>query len=145
MQKLIAPAQLSTEVDRRAAHAEALKLAEVKLAEAEAEARAREAAKAQAMADRRALKVADAWKKYTSPDERLAPECSERNLANYRGYWRFFTEWLAEQPEHPEYMRDVTETLAKRFANHLEKSGASGNTFNKYRAFLLSFFKVLAP
>ncbi len=144
LQKLIAPTQFSTEADRRAAHAEALKLAEVKLAEAEAEAEARENARAKIAAERKALKIADAWKKFTDPDERLAPECSARNLSNYRGYWQRFSDWLAEQPEQPELMRDVTETLAKRFANHLEETAASGNTFNKYRAFLLSFFNALA-
>lgn len=143
--KILQPVTAANKAEQLKKVLDAVETAEMKLERAEAEAKTREDAKAKAAADRRALKVADAWKKYTSPDERLAPECSERNLANYRGYWRLFTEWLAEQPEHPEYMRDVTETLAKRFANHLEKSGASGNTFNKYRAFLLSFFKVLAP
>ncbi len=144
LQKLIAPAQLSAEADRRTAHAEALKLAEVKLAEAKEQAEANAEARKQQAEDRRALKIKDAWTKYTDPGERIAPECSEQNLKNYRGYWRNFTKWLENTIPDTEYMRDVTPATAKRFACYLEQT-ASGNTFNKYRAFLLSFFNVLSP
>lgn len=143
--KILQPVIAANKAEQLKKVLDAVDTAEMKLERAAEQAKAHAEAQAKAVADRRALKIADAWKKYTSPDERLAPECSAANLKNYRGYWRIFSEWLAEQPEHPEYMRDVTETLAKRFANHLEKSGASGNTFNKYRAFLFSFFKILAP
>lgn len=97
-----------------------------------------------AIADKKALKIIGAWELYINPDERLAPQCSELNLKNYRGYWRRFSEWLESQPESPVFMRDITPQLAKRFANHLEGI-ASDNTFNKYKSFLTSFFDCLKP
>ncbi len=143
--KILQPVTAANKTEQLKKVLDAVATAEMKLERVEAEAQAREEAQTAAVADRKALKVSDAWKKYTDPGERLKPDCSEANLKNYQGYWRRFSEWLAEQPEKPEYMREVSEELAKRFANHLEQSGATGNTFNKYRAFLLAFFQTLAP
>lgn len=143
--KILKPITAKSKAEQLSNILDAVSTAEMKLNEAEKEAEAIKQAQAEAIADKKALKIANAWKKYTDPDERLKPECSARNLANYRGYWNRFSEWLAAQPENPVYMRDITPALAKRFANHLESENASGNTFNKYRAFLFSFFEVLMP
>lgn len=123
---------------------ESVSTAEMKLEKAEKEAKEREDAERAKLADKKALKIKDAWKTYIDPAKRLAPECGADNLKNYGGYWRIFCNWLSDQNKEIMYMREVTDEIAKEFAGYLEQVKA-GNTFNKYRAFLFSFFKVLQP
>lgn len=123
---------------------DAVETAEMKQERAEKEARELAQKAAEREEDKKALKIADAWNKFIDPDERLKPDCSAQNLKNYHGYWTKFSAWLTEQAEAPVYMRDITSALVKRYAGILENT-ASGSTFNKYRAFLTSFFKKLEP
>lgn len=134
--------------------ASALETMEMKAARLEAEAEAKAQAEAEAKADKQSLKIAQAWKLYTehqidpdNPKKRLCPTCSAQNLKNYNAYWRKFIQWLKENTDNntPVYVREITVSHVKRFFVHLEDTGASANTYNKYHAFLKSFFTALMP
>lgn len=143
-QKILEPVTAKNQAERLKKVMEQVETAEMKLERAEKAAREREDAERARLEDKKALKIKDAWEVYTDPAKRLMPECGADNLKNYGGYWRIFCKWLAENSKDIIFMRDISENHTKAFAGYIEQI-KSGNTFNKYRAFLFSFFKALQP
>lgn len=62
--------------------------------------------------------------------------------ANYRGYYRHFSEWLAAKRPKVVSVSQVTPNDALAFMRGLEKEASSG-TFNKYLQFLQCFYRTL--
>ncbi|MFC1451778.1 tyrosine-type recombinase/integrase [Verrucomicrobiota bacterium] len=88
------------------------------------------------------LTVAAAWEAYERAGNRR--EISEGTLRNYDCYWTAFTRWLAAT--HPEVnaLRDVSFDICEGYKEHMAGLKVTGRTFNAHRAFLRSFFNVLA-
>jgi integrase len=112
---------------------------QIKLAGVDAEI-AQDAARREAAS---ALTFADAWEAYGRAGNRR--EISDGTLANYRGYWQLFTAWLGQEEDPPlTYMRELTFAHCERYKEYLLARHVTGRTFNAHRAFLRSFWNVLA-
>lgn len=108
--------------------------------EAEKAAAEAERKRADEEADRRAVKIADAFALYEASKKR--PDSGERTLSGYRSQYAAFATWTATHyPDRPK-MRDFTPDMAEDFLEHLEQT-RSRNTRNKYLVFLRTFWRVL--
>ena len=152
-EKIMAVIHARNGVEQLQKVAAALETMELRAARLEAEAKAKAEAEAEAKADKQALKIKQAWKFFTehqidpdNPKKRLCPACSPQNLKNYNAYWQKLVQWLYENTDNiPVYVREITTSHVKRFFVALEDTGAAPNTYNKYHAFLKSFFTALMP
>ena len=88
------------------------------------------------------LAVADAWTAYERAGNRR--EIGAMTMRIYEGYWAAFTRWMKD--EHPEavQLQQVSFTVAEDYWEHLIGQKVTGRTCNAHRAFLRSFFNVLA-
>jgi integrase len=88
------------------------------------------------------LAVSAAWTAYERAGNRR--EISEGTLRNYDCYWTAFTRWLADTRPEVKLLRDVSFDIAEGYKEHLAGLKVTGRTFNAHRAFLRSFFNVMA-
>jgi len=88
------------------------------------------------------LSVADAWQEYDRAGNRR--EIAPVTMRSYKSIWGAFTEWLADQ--HPEAvnLRDVSFALCEEYKTFMQQRKVTPRTFNANRAFLRSFWNVLA-
>lgn len=126
--KVLAPFTTSDEVER-------LKAIKARLADAEE--RRQEAERT----NRHALPLDQAWDVYVQSPSR--PDSGKATLANYNRHYTKFLGWL--EKEHPETcsLADVTDDIAREFAQCLDDSSLSANTYNKRIGFLRLFFRIM--
>lgn len=82
------------------------------------------------------------WAAYERAGNRK--EISDGTLSNYGGYWKAFTRWLANAHSEVKTLQEVTFEVCEDYKEHLTALKVTGRTFNAHRAFLRSFFNVLA-
>ena len=97
-------------------------------------------AAAQGIKRRESLKVVDAWEAYIASGNRN--DISPSTLKMYEHYWNAFTEWLGTEHPHITVLERVTYEVAEGYKQTFQNR--TGRTFNAHRAFLRSFFNVLA-
>ena len=88
-----------------------------------------------------ALTVADAFDAYTKSG--LRPDSGERTLADYEGYCRNLTEWLAENRPDIRELREITQGDAEAYAADLRATRSAG-TYNKRIVFFRCLWRTLA-
>lgn len=88
------------------------------------------------------LSVAHAWDAYDRAGNRR--EISPVTMRNYDCIWSTFTRWLATNFPDARLLRDVTFDICEQYKEHMIGLKVTGRTFNAHRAFLRSFFNVLA-
>jgi len=92
---------------------------------------------------RTALTIADSWENFMKAGNRrdIAPS----TLKIYRYYWNRFLKWLADHHPNVKQLRDVSFEICEDYKTHLTRErNVTGKTFNEHRAFLRTFFNVLA-
>jgi site-specific recombinase XerD len=87
------------------------------------------------------LKIADAWKKYSSSVRR--PDSGESTMARYHSQYKRFNKWVAKEYPNINYMRDVNEDIAERYATDLKSVRYSPNNINKHIATLRLLWRTL--
>jgi len=87
------------------------------------------------------LSIDDVWEAYLAAPNR--PDSGGSTLRQYKLQFGRFARWLAESHREVTVLRDVTPAIAHEFASHLQTSGLSPNTFNKYMNLLQLVFRVL--
>jgi len=97
-------------------------------------------AAAQGIKRRESLKVVDAWEAYIASGNRN--DISPSTLKMYEHYWNAFTQWLGDEHPHITVLERVTYEVAEGYKQTFQNR--TGRTFNAHRAFLRSFFNVLA-
>lgn len=87
------------------------------------------------------LSLNRAWDDYLSAPGR--PDSGPKTLRQYESHYDQLVSWIKEQ--HPDglLMRDVSNDMARSYAEHLTKRGLSANRFNKHIRFLELMFRVL--
>lgn len=90
--------------------------------------------------DRNALTVEDAWGAYLKAGNRR--DISGSTLSVYEYYWGAFVRWLDTSYPDVKRLRDVNEGVAEAYKDTFRAK--TGRTWNAHRAFLRSFWNVLA-
>lgn len=86
------------------------------------------------------IKLEDAWSYYINSANRRNP--SEATLVNYERYWNKFKCWAIE--EKIDAVEKVTPQIASKYMNWLlESSSIKGQSYNKVKNFLKSFYTTL--
>ena len=88
------------------------------------------------------LAVADAWLAYDRAGNRK--EITDGTMRNYDCYWTAFTRWLAKSHPEATRLREITFPICEEYKEHLTAAKVTGRTFNAHRAFLRTFFNILA-
>ncbi|MDO9540863.1 MAG: tyrosine-type recombinase/integrase [Kiritimatiellia bacterium] len=88
------------------------------------------------------LAVSAAWDAYERAGNRR--DISAGTLRNYACYWTAFTRWLSEKFPDVKQMREVTFPICESYKEHLTGLNVTGRTFNAHRAFMRTFFNILA-
>lgn len=87
------------------------------------------------------LSLNRAWDDYLSTPGR--PDSGPKTLRQYESHYDQFVSWIKEQHPAGLLMRDVSNDMARSYAEHLTKRGLSANRFNKHIRFLELMFRVL--
>ncbi len=87
------------------------------------------------------ISIAESWDAFLVAPNRLRP--AEATMKTYNSYWEVLVDWFSKKRKDRKYLRDITEEDAGAFMNHLDATGMSGNTYNKYLQFFKKFFEVL--
>ncbi len=85
-----------------------------------------------------------AWNLFEGLDKEARPDPGPATLAQYKGHWSAFVEWMAENAPSIKTLAAVREEHAKRFISSLNAQGLSAGRVNKYKRFLKMFFRVMA-
>jgi len=87
------------------------------------------------------LSLIPSWDAYLSAPGR--PDSGPKTLCQYESHYDQFVSWIKKQ--HPDgiLMRDVSQEMARSYAEHLTQRGLSANRFNKHIRFLELMFRVL--
>lgn len=126
--KIVSPYRAKDDAQLRKQAVDALKHAEEKAEEAE------ELTKAH-------VRIESGWSEFYHSQTRR--DTGEATLVNYSRHYTKFRGWMkAEYPEI-KFLKDITPSIASRFAAHIKEEGFSKNTVNKHNGFLKLFFNVL--
>ena len=90
-----------------------------------------------------AATLAGAWKMFEGLDKEARPDPGPATLAQYKGHWSAFVEWMAENAPSVSTLPAVRDEHAKRFISGLNTQGLSAARVNKYKRFLKMFFRVM--
>ena len=88
------------------------------------------------------LTIANAATAYERAGDRK--DISPGTRANYAGYWRAFSGWLADKHPDIKQLREVSFELCEEYKAHMSGLKVTGRTFNANRAFLRAFWNTLS-
>ena len=115
--KLIAPYLAKDEVQRREQAYNALKTAEEKAKDIEDQ--------------QNILELQNTWQAYLDAPIDDKPNSGAGTIKNYQRHWKQFIDWLSNNhPELKYFNDDLTENIAKEYADHLRKLKIADSTFN---------------
>ena len=89
--------------------------------------------------------LADAWSAFVDLDKEKRPYPGPGTLEHYESQWSAFADWKKVNSPSVKTLARVDDTHATAFVRHLNKSGLTDGSVNKYKRFLKMFFRVMLP
>ncbi len=87
------------------------------------------------------LLLKDAWATYVDSSER--PQSGKATLKQYQAEFTRFIAWMGRQFPDKQTLRDVSNEMAKAYADDLRQANVSPSTFNQHIGFLRLLWKTL--
>ncbi len=88
------------------------------------------------------LAIRDAFRAYEQAGNRR--EIADVTMRSYVSIWKAFTEWLADTHPDIDTLQAVTFDICEEYKTNMQRRKVTPRTFNANRAFLRSFWNVLA-
>lgn len=81
------------------------------------------------------------WGAFNASQDR--PDSGDSTLKQYHSEWKRFEKWLKKNHKGIIYLHEITEELAKEYAQNLNADKVSASTFNQHLGFLRMLWRVL--